>query len=143
MTRHGLGRRAQSIGTAMLRYGLVAILVLIGATKWTAAEAEAIQPWISHSPFLSWIYVVADVQMASQIIGCVELATAGLIALRRWSPAACVAGSGAAVGMFVVTLSFLVTTPAQSPEALGFLMKDFFLLAAATWSAGEALEASA
>jgi len=36
-----------------------------------------------------------------------------------------------------------VTTPNQSPDAQGFLMKDFFLLGAATWSAGEALRASA
>ena len=30
----------------------------------------------------------------------------------------------------------------SSPDAQGFLMKDFFLLGAAIWSAGEALQAS-
>ena len=42
----------------------------------------------------------------------------------------------------LVTLSFLVTTPNQGPDAQGFLIKDFFLLGAAIWSAGEALQAS-
>jgi reactive chlorine resistance protein C len=45
--------------------------------------------------------------------------------------------------MFLITLSFLFTTPNQSPDAQGFLMKDFFLLGAAVWSTGEALQAAA
>jgi hypothetical protein len=41
--------------------------------------------------------------------------------------------------MFVVTLSFLVTTP-QPPT--GFLMKDLILLGAALYTAGEAFAAA-
>ena len=62
MTTYDLGARVQTIGTAMLRYGLVGILLMIGAMKWTAAEAEAIRPWVAGSPFLNWIYQVASVQ---------------------------------------------------------------------------------
>jgi uncharacterized membrane protein YkgB len=72
----------------------------------------------------------------------IEIVTALLIGVRRWLPAAAVVGSILASVMFLVTLSFLVTTPNQSPDAQGFLMKDFFLLGAAIWSAGEALQAS-
>lgn len=140
--RH-LGVRLENIGLAMLRYGLVAILLMIGALKWTAAEAEAIRPWVSGSSVLSWIYSVASVQHASETIGAFEIVVALLIGVHRWLPRAALAGSLAAAAMFVVTLSFLVTTPHQSPDAQGFLLKDFFLLAAALWSAGEALEASA
>lgn len=143
MHSYDLGTRLQHIGHAMLRYGLVGILLLIGAMKWTAAEAEAIRPWIADSPFLSWIYLVASVQGGSQIIGVVEIIAALLIGVRRWFPLATVVGSVMAIGMFVVTLSFLVTTPNQSPDAQGFLMKDFFLLGVAVWSAGEALTAAA
>jgi reactive chlorine resistance protein C len=133
----------KNAGTAMLRYGLVAILLMFGASKWTAAEAEAIRPWVVDSPFLSWIYHVASVQRGSKMIGSIEIITAVLIAIRRWLPAATVAGSVLAASMFlIITLSFLVTTPNQSPDAQGFLMKDFFLLGAAIWSAGESLEAS-
>jgi uncharacterized membrane protein YkgB len=143
MTALDIGARLQTIGTAMLRYGVVAMLVMIGATKWTPAEAEAIRPWVAGSPFLSWIYSVASVQAGSEIIGCVEIVAAALIVVRRWLPKATVIGSLMASGMFVITLSFLVTTPNQSPDAQGFLLKDFFLLGAALWSAGEALQASA
>lgn len=142
MSVQDIGLRVQNTGAAMLRYGLVAILLMIGATKWTPAEAEAIRPWVANSPFLSWIYSVSSVQVGSEIIGVIEILAAVLIGVRRWFPTATVAGSILACGMFLITLSFLVTTPNQSPDAQGFLMKDFFLLGAAVWSAGEALHAS-
>jgi uncharacterized membrane protein YkgB len=47
--------------------------------------------------------------------------------------------------MFLVTLSFLVTTPGVlTPPSwiAGFLMKDLFLLGAALYTAAEALLAS-
>jgi uncharacterized membrane protein YkgB len=109
MSADHIAARVQKIGTAILRYGLVAILLMIGATKWTPAEAEAIRPWVADSPFLSWIYRVTSVQGGSVLIGTIEI----------------------------------ITTSNQSPDAQGFLMKDFFLLGAAVWSAGEALQASA
>jgi uncharacterized membrane protein YkgB len=137
-----LGRRIGDTGTVMLRYGLVLILLTIGGTKWTAAEAEAIRPWVANSPFLSWMYSIASTHVASELIGIIEVVAALMIALRHWLPRATVVGSALAAGMFVVTLSFLVTTPNQSPDAQGFLMKDFFLLGAAIVSTGEALEAS-
>lgn len=136
------GLLLQKVGHAMLRYGLVLILLMIGLMKWTPQEAEAIRPWVANSPFLSWLYSVTSVQGGSIVIGCIELVTALLIAVRPWLPRATVAGSLLAAGTFVVTISFLFTTPNQSPDAQGFLMKDFFLLATAIWSAGEALRGS-
>jgi uncharacterized membrane protein YkgB len=143
MNGYEFGQRLEHVGTAMLRYGLVAILLMIGLMKFTAAEAEAIRPWVANSPFLSWIYQVASVQGGSNVIGGIEIVTALLIASRRWLPRAAALGSLLAVGTFLVTLSFLGTTPNQSPDAQGFLMKDFFLLGAAVWSTGEALHAAA
>src|SRR5687767_13482305 len=83
--RH-LGVRLENVGLAMLRYGLAAILLLIGALKWTSAEAEAIRPWVAGSPVLSWIYSVASVQHASETIGAFEIVVAVLISVRRWRP---------------------------------------------------------
>ena len=37
------------VGIRLLRYGLVAILIYVGAFKFTAAEAQAIQPLLTHS----------------------------------------------------------------------------------------------
>lgn len=138
-----LGCRLEGIGHFILRYGLVFILLMIGMEKWTKAEAEAIQPWIAHSPLLSWLYAVTTLQGASIFIGVCELVIAGLIFLRRWAPRLAAVGGAGAIFTFIVTLSFLLTTPNQGPEAQGFLIKDIFLLGAAVWSAGEALKAAA
>ena len=131
----------ESAGTAILRYGLVALLLLFGLMKWTQAEAEAIQPWVAHSPFMSWLYAVTSVQGASIAIGIVELAIAAMIAARRFLPGVAAAGSALAIVMFLSTLSFLVTTPNIDPGSQGFLLKDIFLLGVAVWSTGEALAA--
>ena len=129
----------QRIGTVILRYGLVLMLLMGGAQKWTKAEADGIQPWMAHSPLLSWLYRVTSVRGASIAIGVIEISIALLIAVRHWFPRLTLVGSLASVLMFLTTLSFLFTTPNQGPDAQGFLIKDIFLLGAALWSAGEAL----
>jgi uncharacterized membrane protein YkgB len=129
------------VGAFILRYSLVFFLLFFGALKWTAGEAQGIQPMVSHSPFLAWLYSAFSVQHASEVIGVVELIIGVLIALRRWSPRASAVGSLAASAMFVITLSFLFTTP-NAGESAPFLLKDLTLLGAALWTAGEALAAS-
>lgn len=138
--------RLQRAGLAVLRYGLVFLLVLWGAFKFTAFEAEAIQPLVSHSPFLSWLYSLFGVRTVSAMFGVFEVTAGLLIATRRWFPRVSGWASVAAAGMFVITLSFLITTPGvlePTNPAGGFLMKDILLLGAALSSAGEALFAAA
>jgi len=67
----------------LLRYGLAAMMLLFGLQKWTKAEAEGVQPWVSHSPLMSWLHHVTSVQGASVAIGVVELAIAVMIISRR------------------------------------------------------------
>lgn len=67
-----------------------------------------------------------------------------LIILRRFRPFLSACGSLLAAGMFLVTLSFLFTTPGldwRGPDA-GFLLKDLTLFGAALWTSGEALAAA-
>ena len=143
----------EAAGGAVLRYGLVAILVYFGAFKFTAFEAAAIRPLVEASPFLGWLYAVASEQAVSNLIGAAELVTAALIAARRWSPRLALWGGLLAAGTFAVTVSFLFTTPgswASAPGfplpvpagAAGFILKDVFLLGAALWTAGEAARAT-
>jgi uncharacterized membrane protein YkgB len=137
--------------TVVLRYGLVAIIAWFGAFKFTPTEAQAIQPLIGNSPLLSWLYAFLDVAGTSRLIGTAELLIAGLMALRPFAPRLSAAGSLAAVGMFLTTVSFLVTTPGAwarvdgfvvPSEAGAFLIKDLILLGAALWTASEAMEAA-
>ena len=137
--------RLRTIGGHVLRYGVVALLLLWGGMKFTAFEAEAIRDLIANHPLMSWMYPAFGVRGAAAIIGVVEVSAAVLMATRRWRPRASAIGSMLAAGTFLVTLSFLVTTPnALAPENPigGFLMKDVILLGAALWSAGEALGAA-
>jgi uncharacterized membrane protein YkgB len=138
--RRDFASRLSAAGAFVLRYSLVFFLVLFGAAKWTAAEAKGIEAMVSHSPFLFWLYPVFGIQGGSEVIGVVELAIALLIGVRRWAPRASAIGSTAAIGMFLVTLSFIVTTP-NIGEGATFLLKDLTLLGAALWTAGEAFDA--
>jgi hypothetical protein len=70
------------VGKAILRWGLVLVLAWIGAMKFTAYEAMGIQPLVSHSPLLSWMYRLLSVRSFSTMLGFIEIGTAVLIALR-------------------------------------------------------------
>jgi reactive chlorine resistance protein C len=140
------GKRLTDLGTGILRYGLVFLLIAIGSTKFFAFEARAIQPLVGHSPFVSWLYPVLGLQGVSNLFGLSEVMTGILIALRPASPKLSAAGSLVAILIFLTTLSFLFTTPgalAPGSDAGGFLVKDTVLLGAAVYTAGEALRAAA
>ena len=139
----------EAIGQGVIRYGLVAVLVWIGAMKFTAYEAGAIEGLVANSPLMGWIYGILSVRAAGAMIGLSELAIAGLIVARPFSPKLSMIGSALAVGQFLTTLSFLLSTPGAFEPSLGgfpalsvvpgqFLIKDIVLLGAAIWSFGEA-----
>lgn len=140
----------QTVGVHLIRYGLVLVIAWIGAMKFTAYEANGIQPMVANSPFMGWVYHVLSIQAFSNVLGIVEIAIAVMIALRPLSATVAAMGSGAAVVMFLTTLSFLFSTPGWEASLGGFpalavvpgqfLLKDVVLLGAAFWLLGEALQ---
>jgi uncharacterized membrane protein YkgB len=68
---------------------------------------------------MSWVYGFMSVRGSSAVLGVVELAIALLIAARPFWPRDSVLGSALALGMFLTTLSFLVTTPGVSEPSAG------------------------
>jgi uncharacterized membrane protein YkgB len=138
-------QRLAGVGRGVLRYGLVALLLLWGSFKFAEFEAEGIRPLVEHSPILSWVYPLLGVRGGAGAIGVIEITAALLIALRRWRPDLSALGGLLAAGTFVVTLSFLVSTPgvlAPTNPFGGFLLKDVILLGAALDVAAEALQAA-
>lgn len=103
--------RIETVGIGVLRYGLVFLILLWGTFKFFAFEAQGIQPLVEHSPFLGWLYPLLGVRGTSALLGLFEVPVALLIATRRWLPRVSGYASLAASAMFVVTLSFLTTTP--------------------------------
>src|SRR5262245_57501070 len=145
--------RAEAVGRELTRYGLVVVVGWIGLMKFTTYEAEGIRPFVAHSPLMSWVYAFMSVPGFSVVLGLVEIAIALLIAARPFAPRASALGSALAVGMFLTTLSFLVTTPGVWEPSLGgfpaisalpgqFLIKDRALLGVSLWSLGGAWKAS-
>lgn len=143
--------RLETVARHSIRYGLVLVLLWIGGMKFTAYEAEGISGFVANSPLMSWTYHVLSKGQLSAILGFVEVLTALLIAVRPFSARLSAIGSLMAVGMFVTTLTFLLSTPGVVEPSLGFpalsavpgqfLIKDVVLLAAALWTASEALRA--
>jgi uncharacterized membrane protein YkgB len=139
------------LGTYISRYALVLVLFWIGLQKFTPAEAQGIQPLISHSPFTSWMYSILTVQGASRLIGSIEITLALLMALRPLSARAAFLGAAGAIFTFLGTTSFLFSTPGvldhtySVPFLSGvgaFLIKDLALLGCAVSTAAEAKAAS-
>jgi uncharacterized membrane protein YkgB len=137
-----------TVGKLLLRYGLVLVIGWIGAMKFTAYEAAGIQPLVSSSPFMSWMYKLLSVQGVSNLIGVVELLAAVLIAIRPLSAKLSAVGSLLAIIMFLMTSSFLFSLPGWEPTlggfpALsgsgGFLLKDVVLLGAAVSTLADSL----
>ena len=151
--RRAISSRVEAIGRTLARYGLVVVVAWIGLMKFTAYEAEGIRPFVANSPLMSWVYGPLSVRGFSAVLGVVEVAIALLIAARPLAPRACAIGSALAVGTFLTTLSFLITTPGVWEPSLGgfpalsaipgqFLIKDLALLGIALWMLGEAWQAS-
>lgn len=137
------------VGGLLARYGLVVVIGWIGLMKFTTFEAQAIEPLVANSPLMSWLYVPFSVNGLSALLGVVEVAAAVLLAVAPWWPRISLAGSIIAIGLFVATISFLVTAPGVFEESQGgfpmlsstgqFLIKDAALLGISVWTLGDAL----
>lgn len=141
----------QTASQMAMRYGLVLVLLWIGGMKFTAYEAEGIKGFVVNSPLMSWAYSLLSVQSFSALLGMTEILIAVLIAARPLSARAAAVGGALAVGMFLTTLSFLLTTPGLWETSAGgfpalsvvpgqFLLKDFVLLGVSLWVFVEAWE---
>lgn len=142
----------QRYGALALRWALVLIFLWFGCLKFTAYEAEGIAPFVMNSPLLAWAFKSFGQQGISMVIGVAEIGIGVLIALRPFSARLSGIGSVGAIITFLVTLTFLFSTPGVWQEGHGFpflsgmvgqfLIKDVVLLAASIWTAGEAFVAA-
>jgi reactive chlorine resistance protein C len=151
-----LAARTDRLGIAVTRIGLVVVLVWIGGLKMYRYEDEGIVPFVANSPFMSFLYRApageykqhmnreGQVVPANQAwheangtyafawgLGSVIVALGVMIALHPVLPRVAAVGSFLVVGMSVVTLSFLITTPECWVGNLGGPEHGFPLLSGA------------
>src|SRR5262249_9680333 len=55
----------------LIRAAMVIIFVLFGYQKWFEYEARVLIPYISHGPFVFWLYPVFGIRGASWFLGVV------------------------------------------------------------------------
>lgn len=135
-----------------LVYGLAVVIGWIGAMKFTAYEAAGIEPLVRHSPFLGFFYQIVSVRSFSSGLGCVEILIALLMALFPISKGASLIGGALGIGMFLTTLTFLVSTPGVWLQDPGFpaissdgqfLIKDLVLLFGSVFVTAKSLQSLA
>lgn len=117
-----------SFGYYLSLFGAALILLWIGIFKFTPTEAAAIKPLVENHFLTSFVYDVMSVQAVSNTIGVIEIIIVLLLIfsvkfafLRRY------AGIGMII-TFLVTLSYLFTTPGIWKVVDGIPVTDFFIL---------------
>jgi reactive chlorine resistance protein C len=144
--------RTTGIAALVARYALVIVIAWFGAMKFTYYESHGISHWVANSPFLSWVYDIMSIDAFGRLNGSIELMTAALLAVKPWFPKASVVGGIFASLFFVVTLSFMITTPGEGEASAGgfpvlsadgeFLVKDIALLGLSLWLLADAIDAA-
>lgn len=137
-----------ALGSLILRYGLATVFVWVGALKFTDYEVANAEPLVTGSPLTSLLRKKLGARNLGRLVGSSQVLLGALIAAKPFAPRASTAGSLAAAGMMVGTLSFLATTPEAWENGQGMpqlsvlgeaLLKDSVLLGAALLTAAESL----
>lgn len=109
-------------------FGAALILLWIGIFKFTPTEAAAIKPLVENHFLTFFVYKVMSVQAVSNLIGTIEIIIAlVLIFSAKFAVLKKYAGIGM-VATFLMTLSYLFTTPGMWKIVDGVPVTDFFIL---------------
>lgn len=152
----GAAARADRLGVAVTRVGLIVVLVWIGSLKSARYEADGIVPFVANSPFMNFFYKYPAPEykahknpegaLVSQNrawheanrtypfaygLGTVIVLYGLMLCLHPWLPQVAAVGSFLVVVMSFVTLSFLITTPECWVPPLGDVNHGFPYLSGA------------
>jgi len=122
-----------------VRASMVIIFLFFGYQKWFDYEAQALIPYISNGPLISWMYPVFGNRGATWFLGVSEWAIALLLFMGFWNKKLGILGAIGSCFSFVATITIIPFMPngwaasaggfPAMTEATAFLMKDLVLLA--------------
>ncbi|MGU3373870.1 DUF417 family protein [Chryseobacterium sp. M5A1_1a] len=124
----GNNQSTYNLGYYISLFGAALILLWIGIFKFTPTEAAAIKPLVENHFLTFFVYKIVSVQAVSNLIGVIEIIIALLLI---FSAKFAVLKKYAGIGMiitFLVTLSYLFTTPGMWKIVDGVPVTDFFIL---------------
>jgi uncharacterized membrane protein YkgB len=134
-----LGILRSEIDYHVVRASMVLMFLFFGYQKWFEYEAQALIPYISNGPLISWMYPVFGVRGACWVLGVSEWAFGALLFIGFWNKTAGVLGALGGIASFVGTTTIIPFMPGgwaasaggfpAMTEKVAFLMKDFVLLA--------------
>jgi uncharacterized membrane protein YkgB len=137
LTRMGLLK--EDLDYHLLRASMVLIFLLFGYQKWFEYEAQALIPFISNGPFISWLYPVFGIRGATWFLGTSEWLFGALLFLGFWDKRLGVLGALGSTVTYIMTVSIIPFMPNGWAASAGgfpamtvnvaFLMKDVVLLA--------------
>ena len=152
-TSPGSAATLTRLATKAIYLALALVFVWFGATKFTDVSAAGIAGLVMNSPFVGWWHALLGIKGTALMLGVVEITAGVLLASRLISPRLSTIGAAIGVLIFLVTLSFMFTTPGVGEARAGgfpalsvlpgqFLLKDLVFLAASLFCLGESLAAS-
>jgi uncharacterized membrane protein YkgB len=133
-----LGLLSEDVEYNILRASMVIIFAFFGYTKWHQYAAESMIPFISNSPFISWLYPTFGLRGAARFLGASEWTICALLYAGFWDKRVGILGSLGSTITFVTTVTIIPFMPNGWDPAAGFpamagevpfLMKDIVLLA--------------
>jgi uncharacterized membrane protein YkgB len=136
MTR--LGLLSEDLEYHLLRASMVIIFLFFGYTKWHQYGAQTMIPFISNSPFISWLYPVFGVRGGARFLGASEWTICALLYAGFWDKRFGILGALGSTITFLTTVTIIPFMPNGWDPAAGFpamagnvpfLMKDVVLLA--------------
>src|SRR5437870_2970543 len=134
-----LGIRKHDLDYNFIRASMVIIFLFFGYQKWFHYEAQALIPYISHGPLISWMYPVFGVRGATWFLGVSEWSFGALLFLGFWNKKLGILGALGSCFSFIATITIIPFIPNGWAASAGgfpamtgnipFLMKDVVLLA--------------
>jgi uncharacterized membrane protein YkgB len=133
------GLFAKDIDYQLLRASMIIVFLFFGYTKWWEYGAKAMAPFITHGPFIFWLYPAFGFRGAARFLGTFEWLTCALLFSGFWNRNLGILGAVTSTLTYASTLTIIPFMPGGWAASAGgfpamtgavpFLMKDVVLLA--------------
>ncbi len=133
----------QDLDYNLVRASMVIIFLFFGYQKWFDYEAQALIPYISNGPLISWMYPVLGMRGATYFLGVAEWLFGGLLFLGFWNKKLGILGALGSCFSFVATVTIIPFIPngwaasaggfPAMTETVAFLLKDLVLLSVSVY----------
>ena len=133
-----LGLLRENLEYHLLRAAMVYIFAAFSYTKWHQYGAQLMIPFISHSPFIFWLYPAFGIRGGARFLGTSEWIIFALLYAGFWDKRIGALGALGSTVTFFTTLTIIPFIPDGWDPAAGFpamagpvpfLIKDLVLLA--------------